>query len=682
VDVRRLAGVDVGGTFTDVAVWDVERGAVEIAKVLTTPDDPTRGVVEGLAPFGPDADAVVHGTTLVTNALIERRGARTGLVTTEGYRDVLEIGSELRYDTFDLFLVRPDPLVPRAWRLTVPERVGADGSEVLPLDEDAVRAAACQLAEAGVEAVAVGFFNAFRDPSHERRAVELIRATCPQLTVCASSGVAPEIREYERISTAAANAYVQPLAGRYLRKLERDLARPLLVTLSDGGIAPARVAAEQPVALVESGPAAGAMAAAHLARTEGWEDVLAFDMGGTTAKLSLVHGGAPQRAHQIEVARVHRFQRGSGLPLRIPVVELIEIGAGGGSIAATDDLGLLKVGPRSAGAAPGPACYGQGGVDPTVTDADLHLGYLGAGSFLGGRLGLDADAACRALDGLGAALGTERTRTAAGIVRVVENNMATAARVHIAEHGRDPRRYRLVAFGGAGPVHAYGVARLLHVREVVFPRAAGVASALGMLVAPRSVEHTRSLVSALDRPDWHAIEEVLAELEEGARAVLAEAGVATADVQVEVSADMRYAGQGYEVTVPVAEDVVRRRDAAGLSAAYELAYRSRFDRTLPGMPVEVVSWRLRALSPPAVDAVRLAGPRAGGQEPCTGSRRAYFPEAEGYLDTPVYARDRLCAGHTVAGPALIEEAESTVVVGPSASVRVDERENLLMTLDP
>ncbi|MDR0360998.1 MAG: hydantoinase/oxoprolinase family protein, partial [bacterium] len=568
----------------------------------------------------------------------------------------------------------------RQWRLTVPERVGADGSAAVPLGADAVRDAARRLAEAGVEAVAVGFFNAFRNPAHERRAVELIRDTCPQLTVCASSAVAPEIREYERISTAAANAYVQPLAGRYLRKLVRELDRPLLVTLSDGGIAPARVAAEQPVALVESGPAAGAMAAAHLARTEGWEDVLAFDMGGTTAKLSLVHGGAPQRAHQVEVARVHRFQRGSGLPLRIPVVELIEIGAGGGSIASADGLGLLKVGPRSAGAAPGPACYGRGGLDPTVTDADLTLGYLGAGSFLGGRLGLDPDAACRALDGLGAALGTDRTRTAAGIVRVVENNMATAARVHIAEHGRDPRRYRLVAFGGAGPVHAYGVARLLHVQEVVFPRAAGVASAIGMLVAPRSVEHTRSLVSPLDRPDWDAIAEVLDELEVGARAVLGEAGVAAADVHVEVSADMRYAGQGYEVTVPVAGHVVHGRDAAGLAAAFEAAYRSRFDRTLPGMPVEVVSWRLRALSPPAVEAVRLTSSPPGRGDPCTGRRLAYFPEGERFLDTPVYARDRLRAGQTVPGPALVEEAESTVVVGPSASVRVDERGNLLMTI--
>jgi N-methylhydantoinase A len=678
--MRRLAGIDVGGTFTDLAIWDGERGAVTVHKLLTTPDDPTRAIAQGLAAVGDGTAAVVHGTTLVANALIERAGARTGLLTSEGYRDVLEIGSELRYDTFDLFLTRPDPLVPRPLRLPVPERTGASGAEVRPLDEGAVREAAARLVEAGVEAVAIGFFNAYRNPTHERRAMELVRETCPGLSVCASSEVAPEIREYERISTVVANAYVQPLVARYLAKLREALGVRLFVMLSDGGITTARAAAERPIALVESGPAGGAMAAAHLARQSGWPEVLSFDMGGTTAKVSLIHGGEPQRTHLLEVARVHRFKKGSGLPLRLPVVDLIEIGAGGGSIAEVDKLGLLKVGPRSGGAVPGPACYGRGGSEPTVTDADLHLGYLASDRFLGGRMRLDADAAAAALGRLAARLGIGVTATAAGIVQVVENNMATAARIHIAEQGRDPRRYRMVAFGGAGPVHAYGLARLLHIGEVVLPRAAGVASAVGMLVAPRSVEHTRSLVCALEAPDWDAVHEVLDELDRRARALLAEAGVAPPDVQVEVAADMRYVGQGYEVTVPVGLDVVARRDAAGLTTAFQQTYRQRFDRTLPGLPVEVLSWRLRAQSPPAVSEVRLER-ETGTADARTATRPAYFREAGGFVETPVHARAGLAPGARVPGPALIEENESTVVVGPSATVWVDEHGNLVMRVN-
>ena len=730
-----LAGVDVGGTFTDLAVWDSATGTVTVHKLLTTPDDPTRAIVEGLESLGlrssggstsraggaPEHNgaewSVVHGTTLVANALIERGGARTGLVTTEGYRDVIEIGNELRYDTFDLFLERPAPLIPRPLRRTVRERVGADGSEVLPLDEEAVRATGRALVDAGVQAVAVGFFNAYRNPDHERRAAEILRAEFPHLAVCAACDIAPEIREYERLSTAAANAYVLPLASRYLARLADALGQgaterdgrgatespggsatkspggsPLFVMLSDGGITTARDAAERPIAIAESGPAAGAMIAAHIAGEAGWPRAIAFDMGGTTAKISLVHDGTPQRAHDLEVARVHRFKRGSGLPLRLPVVQLIEIGAGGGSIASLDNLGLLKVGPRSAGAVPGPACYGRGGEDATVTDADLHLGYLDPDRFLGGRMRLDRTRAGRALASIGRSLGMDVTAAAAGIYDVVNNNMATAARIHVAEHGQDPRAYRLIAFGGAGPVHAYGLARLLHIGEVVFPQAAGVASAVGMLVAPRSVEYTQSLVSRLDALDWSAVRALVRDLEGRARSLLHEAGVADDDIAVSFASDLRYVGQGYEVTVPIERPLIDRGDDRALADAFEAEYRRRFDRTVPGAPAETISWRLRARSSPAVRTLRYAGRDEAGDRPRPEAERecevgrdthrpVYFPELREFVDTPVYRRADVRIGETFSGPAVIEEAESTIVCGPAGRLRFDRGGQVIMTIE-
>ena len=678
---HRLIGVDVGGTFTDIALWDAAEGAVAVHKLLTTPDDPVRAILEGLAILGPTADGVVHGTTLVINALIERRGARTGLITSEGFRDVLEIGNELRYDTFDLFLKRPEPLVPRRLRLTVPERIAADGQEVIPLDEDAVRRAGRALIDAGVQAVAVGFFNAYRNPVHERRAAEILRRECPGLSVCAASDIAPEIREYERLSTAVANAYVQPLAARYLLRLAEVVGTPLFVMLSDGGITTARASAEQPIGIVESGPAAGAMIAAHLAAEAKWPRAIAFDMGGTTAKISLIRDGVPHRGHETEVARVHRFKKGSGLPLRLPVVHLIEIGAGGGSVAWLDALGLLKVGPRSAGAMPGPVCYGQGGHEPTVTDADLLLGYLDADRFLGGRMRLDRPAAERALEELAQTMGMDATAAAAGIHDVVNNNMATAARIHVAEQGQDPRQYRMIAFGGAGPVHAYGLARLLHVPEVVFPNGAGVASALGMLVAPRSVEYTQSLVCRLDAFEWRPVRRLLYHLEQRARNLLREAGARDDDVEIELAADMRYVGQGYEVTVPVDRRIPTEADTAALARSFQAEYRRRFDRTVGDAPAEVISWRLRALSSPVVTRLRLDGAADAGDRGRLGTRPVYFAEVRDYVETPLYHRSALLPGQTIRGPAIIEEPESTVVAGPTAVIRLEPRGNLVMVLD-
>jgi N-methylhydantoinase A len=677
---RYLAAADVGGTFTDIAVWDSERGTLEVNKLLTTPDDPSRAVLEGIAALGVDPWAVVHATTLVTNALIERSGVPVGMLTTSGYRDVVETATELRYDPFDLHLTRPEPLAPRKHRLPIDGRIAADGSEVVPLDEAAVRAAARTFGEAGIRAVAVGFFNSYRNGTHEQRAATILRDENPALAVCCSSDIAPEIREYPRFTTALANAYVQPIAERYLRRLEELLGVPLFVMLSDGGITTARVAASEPVQIVESGPAAGAMAAAHIAQAGDFGNVIAFDMGGTTAKISLIRGGVPERNHELEVGRVHRFKKGSGLPVRIPVVELIEIGAGGGSIAARDDLGLLRVGPRSAGAMPGPVCYGRGGVDPTVTDADVYLGYLNPDRFLGGRMTLDIEGTRDAIGRLAGDLGVNPTEAAAGIADVVDNGMATAARIHIAEHGQDPRQFRLIAFGGAGPVHAYGLARMLHVREVVFPRGAGIASAIGLLVAPRSIEHTRTLVSPIDRPDWEAIDATVSELRQRGAAIMKDAGVAVSDVRYEISADMRFVGQGYEITVPIPEDVVVARDAKALSEIFRTEYRRRFDRELSNMRAEVISWRVRASGEPAVSEYQLAATDAGFESGAT-RRKAYFKEAGGFVDTAVHDRLALSPGDVVSGPAVIEEVESTVVVGPSGQVRVEPGGDLVMTID-
>ena len=676
---RYIAGADVGGTFTDIVLYDAEHRTLSVHKLLTTPEDPQRAIMQGLRAMVSRADVVVHGTTLVANALIERRGVKTGLITTHGYRDVIEIGSELRYDSFDLQIERPEPLVERRFRLPVHERLGSEGEEIVALDEVEMRAAARALRDAGVELIAIAFFNAYRNPAHEDQAKRIVEAEAPGIPVCTSSGVAPEIREFERFSTCVANAYIAPIANRYLLELERSLAAPLFVMLSDGGITTAHAATSQPIALVESGPAAGAMGAAFLASQAGWDEVIAFDMGGTTAKLSLIHGGQPHRTHELEAARLARFKKGSGLPLRLPAIELIEIGAGGGSIASRDALGLLTVGPRSAGAVPGPACYGAGGEHPTVTDADLLRGYLSAQRFLGGRMRLDKPRAEAALTRVGRTLGLDPLETAAGIARVVDNNMATAARVHIAEAGTDPRRYRIVAFGGAGPVHAYELARLLDIQQVIFPRGAGVASAIGMLVAPRSVEFTRSLVAGLDRLDWDQASAAIAELEARGRAVLHQGGVTDAEITLEISADMRYAGQGFEVTVPLVPAPIATRDTSALHRAFDVQYRERFGRSLGGMLVELVSWRVRAVAPPSVTELRFAERVAEG-DALIERRPAYFGEAGGFVDTPVYARAELTQGTRIEGPALIEETESTAVIGPAALATVDTFGNLIMSL--
>lgn len=681
MELKRVAGVDVGGTFTDIAFWDDKRKTVILRKVLTTPQDATEGIISGVRALPEWPQAIVHGTTLVINALIQRRGALLGLITTQGYRDILEMRRELRYDAFDLFLKIPEPLVPRSRRLEVKERIGANGGIVSSLDEDGVRSAARQLKKMGVEAVAVAFVNAYRNPIHELRAVVILREELPDTFVCSSAEIAPELREYERFSTVAANAYVMPLVSRYLERLLHAAKAPVFVMLSDGGIATARTAMQIPINLVESGPAAGAMVAAHLAKTAGWDRVIAFDMGGTTAKISLIHDGVPSRSHELEVARVHRFKKGSGLPVRTPVVQLIEIGTGGGSIAWVNKLGLLKIGPESANAMPGPACYGQGGTEATVTDADLYLGLIGADSFLGGDMPLSRSEAEKVLDRLAERLELDRTATAAGIVDIAESNMAMAARMHIAEQGEDPRRYRLIAFGGAGPVHAYGIARTIGLEEVVIPRGAGVASAIGMLVAAPSAEFTCSYVQRLDNIDWEVVHGILSELMARGRQLLIESGAAETELRMESAADMRYVGQGHEVTVMLDQAVFTAKDAAGLRSAFELEYKTRFGRSLDDMQVEVVSWRVRVSSRAIVERLDLEHVGDSTARESERKRAVYFSELGGFHTTPVYSRNRLARGKQINGPAVIEEAESTVIVGPRATVVVDEAGNLIMRLN-
>jgi N-methylhydantoinase A len=682
------AAVDVGGTFTDVALSGPD-GQVAIHKVLTDAGQPTRGIVRGLvelcAAVGVQPGSVariIHGTTLVTNALIERKGAPTGMLTTAGFRDVIEIGNEVRYNTFDLALKRPEPLSPRWARRPVQERTDADGQVVAPVVPDDIVEETRRLVARGIRTVAVCFFNSYANPENERVAAHTIAAAFPDLHVTISSDVAPEIREYERFSTCVANAYVLPLAAHYLRELARSLAQagfvcPVYLVLSDGGLAAVDVGLRYPVRIAESGPAAGVVMTADLARARRLNRVLSFDMGGTTAKLAVVRDGQPNRTHQFEAARVHRFQKGSGFPLRIPTVDLVEIGAGGGSIAWKDAMGLLKVGPESAGADPGPACYGQGGDAPTVTDADLLLGYLDPAFFLGGRMRLNRQAAERAVGRLADALGLSLVATASGIHHVANNNMATAARIHVAEQGLDPRTHTLVAFGGAGPVHAYGVARLLRIPRVVYPRGAGVASAIGMLVAEPTAEWAQSRPALFDRLNLADVRETVAALRRQAEAFMR--GLGVSNFRVRLTADMRYRGQGYEVTVPVPEGAVQGQDREAIRQAFLETYRLRFGRTLSNLPIEVLTWRLRATASRPERILELGDRRLAYGPALKGTRSVFFGEAGGFVPTPVYDRYRLEPGAVVTGPAIIEEDESTIVAGPDTVLRCEPEGTVVLT---
>ena len=675
------AGVDIGGTFTDLCLADGDE-TVAVGKTLTTPHDPSEAVetvlVDTLGQLGAglaDVELVVHGTTLVTNAIIERRGAPTALLTTKGFRDAIEIGRERRYELYDLLVELPRPLVPRHLRFDVPERLLADGSVATALDEERVERLARELFEAGVEAVGVSFLHSYANPAHEQRARDAVLRAAPEMRISISSEVVPAIREYERSSTTVANVYVQALVDRYLSELGDRLERRgfggrLYVMLSSGGIATIDTARRFPIRMLESGPAAGALAAASFGRASGHADLLSFDMGGTTAKLCVVEEGTPLVAADFEVDRVYRLKRGSGLPVKLPVIDMIEIGVGGGSLAAVDALGLLKVGPRSAGADPGPVCYARGGRQPTVTDADLVLGYLDPAFFLGGRMQLDVEGARAAIEReVAGPLGLSLDEAAWGIHTIVNENMANAARVHAVERGKDPAALPLFAFGGAGPVHATGVARALGASAVVAPRAAGVMSAFGFLTAPLAFDFVRSWRCPLDEVDLDEVNRFIAQMEAQGVALLGAAGLSPDELAHERFADMRYVGQGHEVQVPLPPGDLD--DVEDLVERFEREYDRLYGRRGPRVPVEAITWRVVSSGPrPLLQSAN--GGSATGSQRLRGARPAYFPSLGGYVETPVYDRYALAAGFAFTGPAVVEERESTLVVGPGDEAVVRE----------
>jgi len=684
-------GIDVGGTFTDFVLVDELRDLIYTGKRLTTSHDPSEAILGGLERLlreaGTEADqlhSLVHGTTLVANTIIERSGARVGLVTTRGFRDSLEMGREIRYDLYDLQLEPPRPLVQRPLRREVSERIDAEGRIVLPLDETELRRVGAELVAAGVEAIAVCLMHAYRNPEHERLAKRILERECPEIPISVSSEVAPEIREYQRASTTCANAYVQPRIAHYLARLQDGLRvmrlGKLYIMLSNGGITTVRAARDFPIQLIESGPAAGAMAAGYYGLLTNTSSLISFDMGGTTAKMCLVDRGWPSRVHELEAGRVRRFRKGSGLPLKVPVVDMIEIGAGGGSIARVDAMGLLKVGPQSAGSEPGPACYGRGGMMPTVTDADLVLGYLSPDYFLGGEMTLDRARVERAIgEHIARPLGLDLVAAAVGIHDVVNENMAAATRMHAAEKGQDPCRFTLIAFGGAGPVHAYGLARLLKVRRIICPFGAGVTSALGMLVAAPSTDLVRSYVSRLENIDWNHLNGLFSEMAGDARALLVEAGADPAELTLRRTADMRYVGQGFEISVPLAEGPLGPRSLDDLKERFLTTYAQLFERRIMDVPVEAISWRVAATAPVPNVELNFGGQPARRGDLRKGTRQVYFPQT-GFAPCPVYDRYSFTAGIQLSGPAVIEERESTIVAGPDARITVDKHLNLIIEI--
>ncbi|WP_439579922.1 hydantoinase B/oxoprolinase family protein [Elioraea sp.] len=684
---RWRIGFDIGGTFTDFILADAVTGEIRLHKCLTTPADPSVGALQGLAEVTEAAGItlgevgeILHGTTLVTNAIIERNGARLGLMTTLGFRDLLEMGTEQRYDIYDLFLRYPEPLVARRHRLEVPERMDRDGNVVAPLNGTAVEAAARRLRHAGVEAVAIAFLHSYRNPAHEREAAAIVRRVAPDLAVSISSDVVAELWEFQRTVTTCANAYVQPLMDRYITRIERELwARgfrgALRLMHSAGGLVSPEAARAFPIRLLESGPAGGGLATALFGARAGQRDVISFDMGGTTAKACLIEDGRAEVTAMMEAGRVHRFKKGSGLPIKAPVIDMIEIGAGGGSVAAIDEVGLLRVGPHSAGADPGPACYGRGGTEPTVTDANVVLGWYDPGFFLGGRMTLDTAAAEAAVAAVGARIGLSAVDAAWGIAKVVTESMAAAARVHLVEKGKDPRRYAMVGFGGAGPAYAAMVARALGVAEVIVPPASGAASALGFLVAPLSFEQVRSQPMVLAPGfDAAAANAVLDALEADGRHLLAGSGVAAADMRVERSADMRLVGQVHDITVPLPDGALGEASLEAIREAFARVYTARYTALFTGAAIEVLSFRVRVVGPEPELALRQAGADAAGDAKRKGSRRCWFGDA--WHEASVWNRYALEEGDRIAGPAIVEEREATTIVPPGDTLSVDAAGNL------
>ena len=684
-------GVDIGGTFTDIVLWDSGSGHVVLDKLLTTPDDPSRAVVTGIKRIlketgiqAKEINSVIHGTTLVANALIERKGVITGLITTEGFRDVLEIGREWRYDLFDLNIEMPQPLVPRELRFEAAERVSADGNVIKELNVSSLQQAIVDLKEAGVESIAICLLHAYLNPAHEQEIANIIEKNLPSISLSLSSDVSPALGEFERSSTTVANAYVHPIFRNYIENLMTTLndlgyERDLLLILSDGRSVRTDVAKRYPIRLVQSGPAAGVEAARLFGELAGIDDVLCFDMGGTTAKACLIPKGKPERTVNFEIARETRFAEGSGLPLQIPAIDMIEIGAGGGSIARVDKRGLLQVGPDSAGANPGPVCYGLGNDLPTVTDCDLVLGYLAPDSFLGGRMILDKDAACRAIEKhLAIPLNLSIEEAAWGIHETVTSNMAQAAMIHAIERALDITQFAMLPIGGAGPVHACSMANKMKINKLICPRGAGVASAIGMLSAPVSFEIVRAAPAELDTLNFSVTTDMIKDMDREATNLVTGAGVTAKNVDRKLSAMMRYVGQGYEIEAFVAPDTIKRGDTQALNVAFTDAYFERYGRN-EDIPVEILSWRLALEGPRSRIGETLVDREIGGEERYSpiSYRSVWFEDC--WIETPVFKRDQLQRGSHVDGPVIIEEIESTTIVPPDFKVFIDQALNLILT---
>ncbi|MCD5398311.1 MAG: hydantoinase/oxoprolinase family protein [Dehalococcoidia bacterium] len=688
--------IDIGGTFTDFTLLNIESGELNVHKVLTDPENPTtalmRGVSELIETVGITASAlqvVVHSTTLATNAIIERKGAKIALLTTEGFRDVLEMRREQIYDMHDLHARYPDPIVPRSLRAEISERTDRDGNAFQAPNAEQSAAIVEDLINQGVEAVAISLLHSYKNPENEQVLKEQISNRHPDLPLSLSSEVAPVINEYERTSTTVADTYIKPSVSRYIQRVEQELAEEgyegrLLVMHSAGGVMDANAAMERPVRMLESGPAAGALAAGFYSELLGEPDLISLDMGGTTAKTCVIEGGKPAQSNSIEVARVHRFKIGSGLPILIPVLDLIEIGSGGGSIASLDNLGLLRVGPLSAGASPGPACYGLGGTQPTVTDANLMLGYLNPEYFLGGRMTLDVDAATSAMSSLGSDMGMDTIEAAWGIYNVVTESMAAAARIHIIGRNKDPRNYAIVAFGGAGPAHACEVARILGATRVVIPLGAGVTSALGCLAAPLSFESVRSLPGLLETTDWESVNGLYSEMESWGRDMLANSGVPEDQVRLTRTADMRLVGQIHEINVPIPDDTLAQNSTEVIESDFHQIYQQLYSRRNLSIPIEVQNWRLLVSGPQPILNLQeqIVEPNADARVALNGSRPAYFANANGFVECPVYHRYKLAAGAEISGPAIIEEEESTTIIRPGDSASIDRWLNLLIRVNP
>jgi len=684
---------DIGGTFTDLVLLASD-GRIKTAKVLTGSPDVVAPICAGLLSMlkehgiGMDEinEVVVGATTAVTNLVIEKKGAKTAIITTAGFRDVIEIARELRYDLYDLTTLGPDPIVPRALRYEINERIDASGAVLEAASEQQIESVIRQLLSQDVRAIAVCFLHSFTNSTHEDRVKAIANKIAPELYVSLSYEVLGEIREYERTVATALNACVMPMVGNYLSAIENGLRNiglhaTLQIMQSNGGVISREIGERMPIRMLESGPAAGALGAAHSARQANTPDVMAFDMGGTTAKACLVTHGKPSITTEFEAARQQRFKKGSGLPVRLPTVDLIEIGAGGGSIAHIDTTGLLKVGPHSSGSSPGPACYGLGGTRPTVTDAALLLGYLDPQGTLSGAVKLQPDLAAKAIEEhIAKPLGMTVIEAANGIHRIVCEHMAVAAKIHAVENGRDIRRYTLLAFGGAGPIHAREVARRSGCANILVPANAGVFSAFGLLVAPMKMDMVRTRYARLDEMNWESVEALLKSMELTLRNEMASAGVPAEQILFKRSADMRYVGQGFEVETEL-PGLLEKTQQAQIEKYFEQAYEIRFGTKLIGQRVEAVNWRVQATSSvPLSVAYRGAEKNSVISEATSRVRQCFFPELNEFVSTPVLKLEELKKGAMQTGPALIEQPGSTVVIGPGDQFSLDEHDNIRISL--